>query len=675
VRELPELHSSPPEPLPNSPVPDQSSGVVPPLQSVEPKRNKGGRPPRGEWHQQFQDFPGVDLDNLYYKSECRPLKELKPWHRETSAIMHVHKHTFRKWLDLRDKARKDLYWLGKECIATEESGAGFVEHVHREMCGMFVPKDFDGVYFKGFTLRDVRNAIDRQKREKEMLLLAPRGSYKSTTNKIDCVQWILNCPDIRIFIVTGAANLANKFLQEVKGFFYKPKGSNYTKFQGLFPEFVITGPDGTSLSDLVCPARICRQEGNPTLWVNSIGGVLAGWHCDLFKGDDIVNEDNSNNDDTREKLKHRYDNVSANLPDEWAFRDQLGTRYVAEDWYGERIADMKRYGETNTMKYLKRAAWTVKPGFEHIPIRMLQEHMVDLYFPEKLTFRSLITKCRQNEKQFRCQLLNEPAGSDLAVSFEEEDLKAHLIIETRVPKPIAGHRRIVVCWDTAHSDTLQSDYTAGAVGYFHEDTRSLYVLEVRYGKWKDSDVAKQVVDVHMKWKPMFSELEKFPGYELLAAEIQRHAFQKYGQTIVLSWRDTVNVANAKRNSIKGLASVLDDNRLWFVDGEWIEQTFQQFVRFTGTGKRKDDIPDAISRLQRLIPAQAFDPDQEQNETPEQRKMREAQELRMKFAEQHKDLAYRTMFGVPEAPPVMAVEPERKVDEGPGKIFGGIGLHL
>jgi hypothetical protein len=137
----------------------------------------------------------------------------------------------------------------------------------------------------------------------------------------------------------------------------------------------------------------------------------------------------------------------------------------------------------------------------------------------------------------------------------------------------------------------------------------------------------------------------------------------------------VNVANAKRNSIKGLASVLDDNRLWFVDGEWIEQTFQQFVRFTGTGKRKDDIPDAISRLQRLIPAQAFDPDQEQNETPEQRKMREAQELRMKFAEQHKDLAYRTMFGVPEAPPVMAVEPERKVDEGPGKIFGGIGLHL
>ena len=639
-------------------------------------RPGAGRPKRSSWFTQFPEWSELERPDVYYKSECRPIKELKGLHT-LGQQAKVHKHEFREWLDLRDRARKDLYWLGHDCIATEESGAGFVEHVHREMCSMFVQKNFDGVYFRGFTLRDVRRAIDRQKREKEMLLLAPRGSYKSTTNKIDAVQWILNCPDIRIFIVTGAADLADKFLKEVKGFFYKPKGSNYTYFQGLFPEFVLIGTDGVSLADMYCPARICRQEGNPTLWVNSIGGVLAGWHCDLFKGDDVVNEDNSNNDETRAKLKARYDNVSSNLPDEHAFRDQLGTRYVAEDWYGERLLDAKMYGETNQIKYLRRQAWTVKPGFEEVPIKLLQEHMVDLYFPEKLTFRSLITKCRQNEQQFRCQQLNEPAGADTVVSFTKEDLDAHLIVETKVPKPLDGsRRRIVNCWDTGHSDNAGSDYSAGAVGYCHEEKRSLYVLEVRAGKWRDSDLAKQVVDLHWKWNPMFTELEKFPKWELFGAECQRYSYQKYGKTILVSWREIQQGSGAKRNRVKGLANLLDNDRLWFVEGDWIDLTFQQFVRFNGlSNRRKDDIPDAISFLQRLVPAEQYQPQDEKRETEAERKVREAEELKQNFKQQQNEVAYRTLFQAPAPAPMPAPEPEKVTDDGPGRIFGGIGLHL
>ena len=622
---------------------------------------------------EFAEFP--DPKHHYYKSECHPLLELTALHR-IGIVGHDHKHGFREWLDMRDRARKDLYWLGHDCIATPESGSAFVEHVHREMCGMFVQKNFDGVYHKGYTLDTVRAAIDRHPREKEMLMLCPTGAFKSTANKIDAAQWMLNMPDIRIFIMTGSGALSRKFLKEVKGFFYKPEHAGYTYFQSLFPEYVIEGADGDTMAPMFCPARMRSQPGTPTLWVNSIDGAVAGWHCDIWKGDDIVNEDNSNTEDTRDNLKQRYDNISQNRPDRWAFKDHLGTRYFPDDWYGSRIDEAKKYPDTNALKYLRRAAWTVKPGFENVPIKLLQEHMVDIYFPEFMPFRILMAKCRQNEKAFRCQQLNEPAGSDLACDFDEATLHAHLILQTKVPRPENSEpRKTVITWDTAHGNSSGSDYSAGAVGYCHEQSRTLYVLEVRDGKWKDSDLAIQIVDMHMKWKPLFTEIEKFAGWELLAAEIQRVAMRRFRTNITVVWRAVDMTAGAKRNRVKGLEALLANDRLYFVEGEWIENAFQQFVRFTGfSKKRKDDIPDAISFLQRLIPAERRDPDGSV-ESESERKAREAAELKEEFARQHTDAAYRTIFQAQAVPKPPAPSPEAAEEDSRADIFGGTGLHL
>ena len=683
LRELPALHSGPAgESLPDGPVPDSESGMVPEVQPVDGKR-------AGYAHQ-FEDIKLppklLSIQEFYYKSECRPLGELHPhYHKLTSGRLTHGRNsfkqlgrkalTFRQWLDSRDRARKDLYWLGKECIGTPESGSGFVEHVHREMLSCFVKKNFDGVYHKGFTLEEVREAIDRQPREKEMLLLCPTGAFKSTANKIDAAQWMLNVPDIRIFIMTGSGALSRKFLREVKGFFHRVGQPTY--FQTLFPEYVIEGTDGETMVPMYCPARMCPQPGTPTIWVNSIDGAVAGWHCDIWKGDDIVNEDNSNTEDTRASLKARYDNVSQNRPDRWAFRDHLGTRYDADDWYGSRIEEFRRYPESNALKYLCRAAWTVKAGFLRLPIKQLQEHMVDLYFPEFMPFKLLIAKCRQNERQFRCQQLNEPAGSELAVSFERETIERHTIILNAVPRPANGIRVPVVIWDTAHDSKVQSDYSAGAVGWCFDETRALYVLEVDHGKWKDSETAVHVVDLHWKWNARFTEVEKFHGWELFAAEVQRVSLGKYRKYLPLLWRETDTTSGSKRNRVKGLESLLNADRLWFVEGDWMETLVDQFVRFTGFSKRrKDDIPDAIAGLQRLIPPEPRLVEEAMRESENQRKAREKQELRDKFAAQHTEAAYRTVFQAPPPPPQSEAEPEPvAVRPGPGWIFGRTGIHL
>ena len=56
--------------------------------------------------------------------------------------------------------------------------------------------------------------------------------------------------------------------------------------------------------------------------------------------------------------------------------------------------------------------------------------------------------------------------------------------------------------------------------------------------------------------------------------------------------------------------MLKNDRLWFVQGPWIDETFSQLMRYTGEKKnrgRKDDIPDAISMLQIFLPAEAQNP--------------------------------------------------------------------
>ena len=680
VRELQELHPPPADPggqpLPDSRAPDQFASVV---QSLDGELKPKHVPRASLWGYEFRDIPlpeGVaNIGEYYYKSECRPLKILKPYHRQ-GRTDKAHTLSFREWLDQRDRARKDLYWLGKELIGTPESGSGFVEHVHREMCAMFVQKNFDGVYHKNFTLDEVRDAIDRQPREKDMLMLCPTGAFKSTANKIDAAQWMLNVPDIRIFIITGSGPLARKFLKEVKGFFFKPKGQYLTRFQGLFLEYVIEGEDGESLVPMMCPARLHSQPGTPTLWVNSIDGAIAGWHCDSWKGDDVVNEQNSNTEETRASLQEKYDNISANRPDKWAFRDQLGTPYFPDDWYGVRVESFRKYPDTNKLKFLRRSAWAVKPEFETVPIKELQEHMVHLYFPEQMPFRVLMAKCRHNESQFRCQQLCEPAGSELGCDFTEEDIQRHTILLTGVPRPDNGVRRPVIIWDTAHDDKVQSDYSAGAVGWCEPVSRTLYVLEVRYGKWRDSQTAIELVQLHWKWDALFTEVEKFHGWQLFGQEVQRVSMARYKTYLPIVWRDPDTRGGSKRNRVKGLETLLSDNRLYFVDGDWMETLTRQFVQFTGFSKRrKDDIPDAISGLQRLIPRERV----VQDETPEteaQRKAREAQELKDRFSAQHADAEYRTVFQAPVPVPTdLPPAPKPASAQGPGWIFGSSGIHL
>lgn len=613
----------------------------------------------------------ADLLKLYYGMAGNDLEvEDKKKAKKSSIRPSVSKilgeeRSFEEWLEMRDQARKDLFWLGRDVLKKD-----LVEKTHRIVCEQFVQKNFDGAYHEGYTIGDVHKAIDRQQRfddkgnaTKEMLLLDPRGFFKSTIDGIDCIQWMLNAPDIRILILTGEYKLAAAFMKEIKAYMFFADGADPTDFHLLFPEYVLTGVSGSSKEPIECPARRHDQK-EATLWVNSIDSNLSGWHCDIKKGDDVITDENSNTEAAREKLKDKFDGTD-NLLDEWGFSDNIGTRYFAGDWYGTRLepADPDDFVP---LKYFVRKCWEVKPGSEDVPLKKLTEDMVVLNFPEKATFTSLRKKLLKSERSFRNQQLNEPSEDDQSefkVTFSEDLLRTRIMHASAAPK----EGDLYVVWDWAPSAGKYSDMSVGVAGRIvkSQDGRfGIVVLEVLFDRWKPSELAFHIVAFNKKWVPKKTLIEKSPGAELLQMEISRQAV-KYGTSIDVYWKPVTLQADAKRNRIKGLETLLQDNLLSFVGGTWIDETFRQLVNYTGERKnkgRKDDIPDAISFLCFFLPSTTTNEDYE------------ALQLAAEKAATRKR-EYERMFGgqqtVRQSDPVAPV----KSEDPRNRIFGGNGLHI
>lgn len=620
---------------------------------------------------------GIRLDDEkadeFLKDKTKRYRKRSPIRPSETAIFGE-KKTFEQWLDLRARARKDLFWLGKSVLKK-----GLIEKTHRIVCDQFVQKNFDGCFPQGYDIDQLHAAIDRQIRvdehgedTKEMMLLDPRGFYKSTIDGIDCVQWMLAVPDIRILILTGEYKLALAFMGEIKGYFYFPDGSEPTDFHLIFPEYVLTGVEGTSKEPIWCPARQHGQK-EPSLWVNSIDASLSGWHCDIRKTDDIVTDRNCNNEDTRLSLKEKADGTD-NLLDEWGFSDYIGTRYWVDDYYGTRLKPDED-GTVLPIKYFCRQCWIVKPQYIDVPLKQLQSEMVVLTFPEKATWGSLKKKLFKNERSFRNQQLNEPTEADedsaFKVTFTEDILRAHTYQMAAVPPGDT-----FICWDWAFSHSKSSDWSVGVAGRVYqtrvrnelldreEMVYGISFMEVNFGRWKPSELAYQIVSFDKKWHPKQTLIEKSNGAELLQMEVQRNAV-RYGVSLNIYWKPVVQQPDAKRNRIKGLETLLIQDRLWFVGGNWIDETYKQLTSYTGergNRGRKDDIPDAMSFFSFFLPSTEFNEDK--------MKMEEEQ-----FKQAVSRQQYQRLFGGESiAQPVENTEAQPSLDPRM-KIFGGNGLHI
>jgi phage terminase large subunit-like protein len=496
----------------------------------------------------------------------------------------------------RRQCQTDLWFLSKEIFKRD-----LFERTHRPVVDFFLKKQpFLPAFQQGSTygLTEFHEAIAALAplEQRKGLLLYPRGTYKSSINADDITQYIVCFPDIRILILVGEGSLGEAFVPDIKQRFLLQENEEPTEFQLLFPDFVIdleADKNRGGAQEYWCPLRRLRQK-EPTLGSISILGATSGWHCDVFKPDDMINDTTPIETSlSRGKVLRKFMTVS-NLLDPHGILEINGTRYHEEDAYEHLKTVLKK------MRYLCGSSWTVLPHAVNKKMRELTEQDVLLLFPERQNFPYLREKLLLDQKTFCLQQLNAPEFLGPSVKFRLQDLRA---ATTRIPQNPSFQR--FNFWDVATTNSESSDYSAGGCLLIDTTKWIAYLHMLVLDKFTPSELAYQIAKMAKETNPERVMFERYTATNAcwLEQEVTKIGVS-WGYQVPVHTMKVDKTKNAKGPRICGLEPLIKGGRLFFSNLiPNLDLLFKQFTDFTGVPhpKRNDDGPDMLSFLRLVMP--------------------------------------------------------------------------
>jgi hypothetical protein len=546
------------------------------------------------------------------------------------------KLTFEEWIAQRDIHRKDLWRLLETLRPT-----GWSEEVHKPLAEFFVQKDNTTIPFS-YTETDKNKWLLRLDRWHKRLLLYPRGFRKSTVNMADAVQWILNCPDIVILVVTATRALATDFIRLLRRYFTISDYSHPTEFQLLFPDFCVPeqGLEGAKKRKVgegdskkfLCPKRRLSLV-SPTVALSSMESGTAGIRADVIKFDDAVDDTNYIEVESREKIFSKFSFILQLLVGKFGFWELVGTRYTdglnsdseegpVPDLYGS-ILKLNQSSRTQDLKILCAPAFVVLPEYENIPLEQLEKNMVVLMDndPEGAgSFDALMEKLAIiKEKHFRCQQLNQPvadiSGQDEYINtFTEDNIRKKLRSKEQAP----GTGQTVLLVDTAMTAGRKSDYSAFAVARILDRAPLnpyIWWMEICAGHFTDMEVAAKIAELMKRWN-CAAVVEEIPSTSVtFKNEVRRQMYiQGVPEGLSVTWFTPDQTPAAKETRIRGLQMLHELDLMFYCTDiwspmKWIDLMIHQLTNYNGDkkrhknsrGGRKDDIPDAMSYVHKFLP--------------------------------------------------------------------------
>ena len=548
--------------------------------------------------------------------------------------------------EMRRLAQTDLWYLARHVICN----TWLESETHKPITDFFVAKNPD-------------LPLEQQDDVKERLLLYPRGTLKSTLDCIDAAQWILCFPDVVIIVLTAADDLATAFVDEIRNYFTAKfeggKVQNPTLLQALFPEFVAanTRKEKGAAGEFTTPART-RYFKEPTLLATSIEANNSGAHCHVLKIDDAISDANSETPGQLKRLTKKISMAENLITMGLGYLDLIGTRYALDDAYGKKLKThgiTELYGShrTEEFQYLCLPAWWLDGTNYQLPDKDQLQHpeLLKLLFPQKLTYRTLRKKHKDDPETFASQQLNDPSGAEGQV-FLRDDLVA-------VTVPVMGlpsEGIIFVCWDLAYGRNRWNDFTVGAVGLIDKQGR-IWILEIIRGKFQANELAFLIAKAIKDHAPASVSIEDSIGAQWLKNDIDRACSTLGVSSRCIEFIPVDHSADAKFERIKAVHPLIVGKRMLFSAGiDCLDDLYSEFERVTGKGGGHDDIPDAISQLLRY----------QQHLPAEQSKEEVQQAYEDLKAKELYNLIYRIgQYAEPINPEPIFIEPEIAVDEYTG----------
>lgn len=477
--------------------------------------------------------------------------------------------------------------------------------------------------------RELVNWFDTHFEVYNKLILIPRGHLKSTLLTVGKVLWrIYQIPDIRIFVGTATRALATAFVREIRTYLESPILMEYVWnnrphiYGRLIPEMERTKyrrDDSTESRDKkiiwsstaiqVIRPTIMKE---PTVTVGSVGTIPTGFHFDEMYLDDVVNYDNINTPDKRNRLIGWIDDLRcvldpAYFDDGWrtilpAEAERycnvggkftvVGTRYDREDWYGSIIEDAdekgwKTYqrniynnGHNNSDGYLWHETWNEQ--IEHAK------------------------RMSMSTSRFASQYLNTviAPGSSILDLEKIHWISAYQItrdnefiqIEHSTLDNPSKFRPILVV-DPAATIGEDSDFTAMVVGGKDVQGR-VFVVDGVLGKWTSEKILENLYRLADKWSLRAVHIESVGGFAHFVQYV-RSAFNRYRPIVLNEYKPTW-VQGKKEVRISNALEPLITNGLLYLPG-YIKTNTEITDQITFFPRRTihDDFPDCLAALAEL----------------------------------------------------------------------------
>jgi predicted phage terminase large subunit-like protein len=420
---------------------------------------------------------------------------------------------------------------------------------------------------------DMEILLRRPSRRKACVI--PRNHLKSTFGTIGfSIYSILNNPNIRILICNQVWDISRSFLREIK------EQLENSQLKYLFGEFVSAKWN----EDEIIVRQRTKPLKEPTIKTAGIETEQTGGHYDLIILDDLIGLNNSQTPEQREKAK-RFRRSMINLLEPGGVVVENMTRWHLDDTYSEIVDKERKYYDIMIRQVVGKDGKLIFPKKFARKFDPVKKDWVMVDDPTCMDYIEHL-KASMPLDEFSAQYLNQPFSSEKQL-FKPEMFKYW----DKRPEGLF----IAMACDLAISEAKQADETALVVCGMDRDYK-LYVLDYIKGRWRPSDVVRNIFDMRDKWKPnaVGMEVNGFQRTLKLAVEEEMRKTRNYFPVEEIK----TGPEKSKEQRIKILEPFYRDGNVYHA--QWMKKKDLEIELQTFPKGKHDDLIDAMSMCLPLL---------------------------------------------------------------------------
>lgn len=432
----------------------------------------------------------------------------------------------------------------------------------------------------------------------DLLILVPRGTFKSTVVTVGLPLWLLTKnPDLRFLLdsikmanTRGWLGLITKHIEQNE------------EFRRLYGDLSPASRHDTWTKEQISIAGRRRYVAENSITAGSIETPKVSQHYDMYIGDDLQTKENITSKEAIDGVENHVQLVLPLLDPQESLAGRrrprifIGTRWHFDDYYGRMLARLKEAKRRKVPMGLKVFAYGCVEKARMVDGRFVLEGKE--FFPARFPVKylnELQESGGMSSYEFSCNYLNDPLPEGAAV-FRLSRFCWFNDRQRRIGNRILDMPKILYHFTTVDpslGESADSDYSAiVTVGVDAE--WNLYILEVLREHWQPEELLDGLFDVHRRLRPFRMAIESVSWQRTLVYGFEKKARESADWFHIDQLKTDNQISKEMR--IRGFEPFLTSQKVFFRVDDKIPLTSDVDVLYINLVPAQDVLADEMVRF-------------------------------------------------------------------------------